>query len=76
LCDDGVARAMTHCLFGRDRTDYCESMDLDSVKAQWVFGRCLERGIDCHDKKRCPCANAYRAIDSFCRHDQKGVASL
>ena len=74
LCDNGVPRVMTHCLAGRDRASYCETLDYSSAKAKWVIDKCLERGEVCRDKKQCACANAYRAIDSFCRHDQEGVS--
>ncbi len=74
LCDDGVARVMTHCLLGADRQAYCGGLDLSSAKAQWVFNKCVDRNAPCRDRKKCACADAYRAIDSFCRHGQIGVA--
>lgn len=74
LCDNGVPMIMTHCLLGQDRADYCESLDLSSAKAQWVFDKCEERGNVCTNRKNCACASAYRAIDSFCRHGQEGVS--
>lgn len=74
LCDNGVPQVMTHCLTGRDRSATCEELDLSSAKAQWVFNSCFDRGTPCRNKKKCPCADAYRTLDSFCRHDQKGVS--
>ncbi|MBX7079480.1 MAG: hypothetical protein K1X88_09865 [Nannocystaceae bacterium] len=74
LCDEGVVRVMTHCLMGRDRSDTCSGLDLSSSKATWVFERCTKRGTPCTNRKSCPCADAYRTVDSFCRHEQKGVA--
>jgi hypothetical protein len=74
LCDNGVPRVLTHCLVQADRAATCDSLDMSSAKAQWVYKQCLDRGTPCRDKKRCACADAYRAIDSFCRHDQQGVA--
>jgi hypothetical protein len=74
LCDNGVPMVMTHCLAGRDRSESCAALDLSSSKAQWVWKRCLDRGDSCVDKKRCACADAYRALDSYCRHEQRGVA--
>ena len=74
LCDHGVPMMMTHCLKGRDRAQDCQALDLSSARAQWVFQRCTERGTPCKSRQRCPCADAYRALDSFCRHDQQGVA--
>jgi hypothetical protein len=76
LCDNGVPQVMTHCLAGRDRGEACEAMELGSAKAEWIFQSCSDRGTPCRpsDKKLCVCANAYRTLDSWCRHDQKGVA--
>jgi hypothetical protein len=74
LCDHGVPMIMTHCLSGRDRSQVCESMDLSSAKAQWVFASCKDRGTGCRGRKKCACATAYRTLDSFCHHDQEGVA--
>lgn len=74
LCDHGVPLAMTHCLLERDRTDVCDSLDMSSAKAQWVFKSCLDRGTPCRHRKKCACADAYRALDSFCRHGQEGVS--
>ena len=74
LCDHGVPRMMTHCLVGRDRTEACANLDLSSSEAKWVFRHCEERQTPCVDRKRCPCADSFRALDSFCRHGQQGVA--
>jgi len=73
-CDYGVAPVLTHCLVGADRSATCEGLDLSSAKAEWVHQACFDRGTPCRDRKHCACADAYRAIDSFCRHGQKGVA--
>ncbi|MCA9654920.1 MAG: hypothetical protein H6712_16810 [Myxococcales bacterium] len=75
LCDNGVPHVLTHCLAGQDRSSTCESLDLSSAKAQWVFNSCLERGTPCQNQKKCVCADAYRAIDSYCRHDQQGTVA-
>lgn len=40
---------------------------------RWVYGRCDERGMSCINKRECACAEAYRAIDSFCRTGQQAV---
>jgi len=40
---------------------------------QWVYARCEERGMSCITKRECACAEAYRAIDSFCRTGQQAV---
>lgn len=74
LCDDGVPRMMAHCLAARDRSETCNALELGSAKAQWVFAKCEERGTSCRDRKKCACADAYRTIDSFCRHGQRGVS--
>jgi hypothetical protein len=74
LCDNGVPQVMTHCLAAQDRSQTCSEVDLGPAKAQWVYEACLERDTACANKKQCACADAYRTLDSFCRHDQKGVA--
>ncbi|WP_106091786.1 hypothetical protein [Enhygromyxa salina] len=40
---------------------------------RWVYARCEERGMVCRNKRECACAEAYRAIDSFCRTGQSAV---
>lgn len=40
---------------------------------KWVYGRCEERGMRCVNKRECACAEAYRAVDSFCRTGQQAV---
>jgi hypothetical protein len=40
---------------------------------RWVYARCEERGMVCLNKRECACAEAYRAIDSFCRTGQQAV---
>lgn len=40
---------------------------------RWVYARCEERGMVCRNKRECACAEAYRAIDSFCRTGQRAV---
>lgn len=42
-------------------------------QGNWVYGRCVERGYTCINKRECACAEAYRAIDSFCRTGQDAV---
>lgn len=76
LCDNGIPQVMTHCLVAQDRTLACEELKAksESASAQWVYLTCFERDTPCRSKKHCPCADAYRSLDSFCRHDQRGVA--
>jgi hypothetical protein len=74
MCNDAVKIAMYHCLESRDRKADCGQLKPDVVsKGQWVFGVCKDRGTECRRRKQCPCADAYRALDSFCRSDQKSV---
>lgn len=74
MCNDAVKIAMYHCLESRDRSEDCGKLKPDVVsKGQWVFGVCKDRGTECRRRKECPCADAYRALDSFCRTDQKAV---
>nr|WP_293172041.1 hypothetical protein [Nannocystis sp.] len=74
MCNDAVKIAMYHCLEARDRSEDCGRLKPDVVsKGQWVFGVCKDRGTECRRRKQCACADAYRAMDSFCRTDQKAV---
>ncbi len=74
MCNDAVKIAMYHCLEARDRSEDCGKLKPDVVsKGQWVFGACKERGTACRLRKQCACADAYRAMDSFCRTDQQAV---
>jgi len=40
---------------------------------RWVYARCEARDMVCRSKRECACAEAYRAIDSFCRTGQQAV---
>jgi len=43
------------------------------ASGKWVYGRCEERDMRCVIKRECACAEAYRAVDSFCRTGQQAV---
>ena len=73
LCDNAVSMAMFHCLKQRDHADACATLDLAAPTGQWVFKRCEARGTPCKIMKQCPCAQTYRALDSFCRNEGKAV---
>lgn len=74
MCDNTVTQAMFHCLKAQDRARECAALEPDEVsRGQWVFYKCKERGSQCKRTKQCPCADAYRAFDSFCRTDQESV---
>jgi hypothetical protein len=47
--------------------------DKAGESGQWVYARCEERGTVCRSKRECACAEAYRAIDSYCRTGQTAV---
>lgn len=47
--------------------------DAAGEHGRWVYARCEERGESCINKRECACAEAYRAIDSFCRTGQQAV---
>jgi len=74
MCNNTVPEAMFHCLKAQDRTADCDTLKPDEVsKGQWVYYKCKDRGTMCKRTKQCPCADAYRAYDSFCRTDQQAV---
>lgn len=74
LCDNGVPQVMSHCLMARERPNLCGDLEGKSSKGQWVFNSCKDRGTACRIRKRCACADAYRTIDSYCRHGGQGVS--
>jgi hypothetical protein len=47
--------------------------DKAADSGNWVYARCDERGMKCVNRRECACAEAYRAIDSFCRTGQDAV---
>lgn len=74
MCNKGVLPAMYHCLKAQDRAADCAKLpETEGMDGKWVFVTCKERGTQCKRTKECACAEAYRAIDSFCRTDQKAV---
>ncbi len=87
LCNHAIPMAMVHCLEGQDRTEYCDGLERTGeyedesgakvkhavASGQWVYYSCKRRGTECKKRKKCPCADAYRAIDSYCRSEQQGV---
>ena len=74
MCNNGVKTAMYHCLKAQDRARDCTKLPSgEGMDGKWVFITCKERGTQCRRTKECPCADAYRSFDSFCRTDQKAV---
>jgi hypothetical protein len=47
--------------------------DAAGESGRWVYARCEERDMVCRNRRECACAEAYRAIDSFCRTGQQAV---
>jgi hypothetical protein len=76
ICLDAVPRAMAHCLAAADRTADCVALGNDQKPSQWAFEKCSERGIDRKSRKpiKESCTMAWRALDTFCKSGQKGVA--
>lgn len=73
MCNQSVALAMAHCLVPQDRSDACMSLMRTGATGQWVFDVCQERGTPCEVRSKCVCADAYRALHSYCRTDQQSV---
>lgn len=73
VCTHAVKIEMFHCLKGRDRSETCEDYSEMPDKGKWVYKACEDRDMRCLNKRECPCAEAYRALESFCRTDQKAV---
>ncbi len=73
VCNHAVKLEMYHCLKARDRSEACVDYAKMPDKGKWVYRTCDERGMRCINKKECACAEAYRALESFCRTDQEAV---
>ncbi|MEZ4451176.1 MAG: hypothetical protein R3B09_16980 [Nannocystaceae bacterium] len=73
LCENAIPLAMYHCLEQRDRAATCDALPRDMSTGGWLMERCRERGTPCKVMKQCTCAASYRALDSFCRSDQRRV---
>lgn len=73
VCTHAVKLETYHCLRVRDRAEACESYAKMPDRGKWVYRTCEERGMRCINKKECACAEAYRALESFCRTGQEAV---
>lgn len=56
-----------------DMRERARKAETAGESGRWVYGRCDERGMTCVNKRECACAEAFRAIDSFCRTGQEAV---
>lgn len=74
VCLHAVKIQMAHCLVGQDRAPACEEFTAKPEGGKWVQETCAERGQKCVNKRECGCAEAFRALQSFCFTGQKSVA--
>lgn len=72
VCQQAVGITMFHCLDGADRSQACEAF-VPRESGKWVLDTCADRGMRCVNKRECACAEAYRAVDSFCRTGGEAV---
>ena len=79
LCDKSVGRMMEMCLDGRDRSNYCTTLDLtDAHTSGYGYKECEERGMHAGKQKRKKkkvCGTAYRAVAYHCEQIQKKIES-
>ena len=73
VCNQAVKLEMYHCLKAKDRTQACEDYAPMPDRGKWVLRACEDRGMRCVNKRECACAEAYRALESFCRTGQQAV---
>lgn len=73
VCQQAIGMTMFHCLDGADRAAECEPYAEPESGGKWVYARCEARGMRCVSKRECACADAYRAVDSFCRTGGEAV---
>ncbi len=76
MCIDAVPRVVGECLAGQDRATLCQEIGNNDKPSQWAYNKCKARGIDRKSKKgiKESCTQAWRALDSWCKSGQKGVA--
>lgn len=76
MCIDAVPRMVGECLAARDRSATCAEIGNDLKPSQWAYDRCKALGIDRKSEKpvKESCTLAWRALDSWCKSGQKGVA--
>lgn len=80
VCLQGVKLVLFHCLAAKPRVEACEPYMVPQLDPRgkvdpgdWVYMRCIDRGMTCKQRRECACAETYRTLESFCRHDGKGV---
>ncbi len=73
VCQQAVPILMFHCLDGRDRTEECAAYKEPRESGKWVQEVCDDKGMHCQNKRECPCADAYRGLESFCLNDGEAV---
>lgn len=76
MCIDAVPRMVGECLAAQDRSQACAAIGNDLKPSQWAYDRCKALGIDRKSEKpvKESCTLAWRALDSWCKSGQKGVA--
>lgn len=76
MCIDAVPKVVGECLAGQDRTALCIELGNDDKPSQWAYNKCKARGVDRKSRKgvKESCTQAWRALDSYCKSGQKGVA--
>lgn len=76
MCIDAVPRVVGECLAAQDRSALCAEIGNDEKPSQWAYNKCKARGVDRKSKKgvKESCTQAWRALDSWCKSGQSGVA--
>jgi hypothetical protein len=74
VCLHAIKVQMAHCLVGQDRAESCLEYTTKPEGGRWVQETCEARGQRCVNKRECGCAEAFRALQSFCSTGQKAVA--
>lgn len=76
ICLDAVPRAVAKCLSAQDRSATCSTMGADMKSSQWAYDHCVEKGIDRKSERglKESCTEAWRALDTYCKSGQEGVA--
>lgn len=65
MCDMYVDHAIALCMRSQDRTAYCETVIVEAETARFGSAECRMRGVQRNVDAEA-CANAYKAILSYC----------
>lgn len=73
LCDQYTTRVTQECMEQGDHRGYCQALGARTATTEFGLQECFARGTKRHYDSEA-CANAYRAIDSYCAYIRDAAA--